>query len=84
MQMYYRKSNFILLTVKCSFFSLQLSSSQQFKKEVGLIAYSKGPCTPQYKHCANCSRMSGMMSNAIGGPAAGVGGLSDLSSLIHA
>ncbi|NXG15010.1 SGTB protein, partial [Grallaria varia] len=28
--------------------------------------------------------MSGMMSNAIGGPAAGVGGLSDLSSLIHA
>ncbi|EMP36522.1 Small glutamine-rich tetratricopeptide repeat-containing protein beta [Chelonia mydas] len=29
-------------------------------------------------------RMSGMMSNAIGGPAAGVGGLSDLSSLIHA
>ncbi|XP_032629541.1 small glutamine-rich tetratricopeptide repeat-containing protein beta [Chelonoidis abingdonii] len=28
--------------------------------------------------------MSGMMSNAIGGPAAGVGGLTDLSSLIHA
>ncbi|XP_015507960.1 small glutamine-rich tetratricopeptide repeat-containing protein beta isoform X3 [Parus major] len=28
--------------------------------------------------------MSGMMSNAIGGPAAGVGGLSDLSGLIHA
>ncbi|NWI20090.1 SGTB protein, partial [Crypturellus soui] len=33
---------------------------------------------------APCCRMSGMMSNAIGGPAAGVGGLSDLSSLIHA
>ncbi|KAG8131049.1 hypothetical protein E2320_017743, partial [Naja naja] len=29
-------------------------------------------------------RMSGMMTNAIGGPAAGVGGLTDLSSLIHA
>ncbi|XP_042310025.1 small glutamine-rich tetratricopeptide repeat-containing protein beta [Sceloporus undulatus] len=28
--------------------------------------------------------MSGMMTNAIGGPAAGVGGLTDLSSLIHA
>uniref|UniRef100_A0ABM5FTS8 Small glutamine-rich tetratricopeptide repeat-containing protein beta isoform X2 n=1 Tax=Pogona vitticeps TaxID=103695 RepID=A0ABM5FTS8_9SAUR len=28
--------------------------------------------------------MSGMMTNAIGGPGAGVGGLSDLSSLIHA
>ncbi|RMC04468.1 hypothetical protein DUI87_18913 [Hirundo rustica rustica] len=58
--------------------------SMQFKKELGLIADSKGPCTPQYQHYANCSRMSGMMSNAIGGPAAGVGGLSDLSSLIHA
>ena len=30
------------------------------------------------------SRMSGMMTNAIGGPAAGVGGLTDLSSLIQA
>uniref|UniRef100_A0A8C9UZ67 Small glutamine-rich tetratricopeptide repeat-containing protein beta n=1 Tax=Scleropages formosus TaxID=113540 RepID=A0A8C9UZ67_SCLFO len=30
------------------------------------------------------SRMSGMMSNAVGGPAAGVGGLSDISSLIEA
>lgn len=28
--------------------------------------------------------MSGMMSNAVGGPAAGVGGLSDISSLIEA
>ncbi|KAF5886331.1 small glutamine-rich tetratricopeptide repeat-containing protein beta, partial [Clarias magur] len=28
--------------------------------------------------------MSGMMSNAVGGPAAGVGGMSDLSSLIEA
>ncbi|KAK1174328.1 small glutamine-rich tetratricopeptide repeat-containing protein beta-like isoform X1 [Acipenser oxyrinchus oxyrinchus] len=28
--------------------------------------------------------MSGMMSNAVGGPAAGVGGLTDLSSLIEA
>lgn len=28
--------------------------------------------------------MSGMMTNAIGGPAAGVGGLTDLSSLIQA
>uniref|UniRef100_A0A8C0YCL1 Small glutamine-rich tetratricopeptide repeat-containing protein beta n=2 Tax=Cyprinus carpio TaxID=7962 RepID=A0A8C0YCL1_CYPCA len=30
------------------------------------------------------SCMSGMMSNAVGGPAAGVGGLSDISSLIEA
>ena len=30
------------------------------------------------------SRMSGMMTNAIGGSAAGVGGLTDLSSLIQA
>uniref|UniRef100_A0A8C1P1L1 Small glutamine-rich tetratricopeptide repeat (TPR)-containing, beta n=1 Tax=Cyprinus carpio TaxID=7962 RepID=A0A8C1P1L1_CYPCA len=30
------------------------------------------------------SLMSGMMSNAVGGPAAGVGGLSDISSLIEA
>uniref|UniRef100_A0A672LRM1 Small glutamine-rich tetratricopeptide repeat (TPR)-containing, beta n=1 Tax=Sinocyclocheilus grahami TaxID=75366 RepID=A0A672LRM1_SINGR len=30
------------------------------------------------------ARMSGMMSNAVGGPAAGVGGLSDISSLIEA
>uniref|UniRef100_A0A3B5BGA9 Small glutamine rich tetratricopeptide repeat containing beta n=1 Tax=Stegastes partitus TaxID=144197 RepID=A0A3B5BGA9_9TELE len=29
-------------------------------------------------------KMSGMMSNAVGGPAAGVGGLSDISSLIEA
>uniref|UniRef100_A0A3Q1I152 Small glutamine-rich tetratricopeptide repeat-containing protein beta n=1 Tax=Anabas testudineus TaxID=64144 RepID=A0A3Q1I152_ANATE len=31
-----------------------------------------------------CYLMSGMMSNAVGGPAAGVGGMSDLSSLIEA
>ncbi|KAK0679670.1 SGTB protein, partial [Pygoscelis papua] len=67
-----------------SFFLLQLISSQQFNKELQFIAYCKGPCIPQCQHCANCFRMSGMMSNAIGGPAAGVGGLSDLSSLIHA
>uniref|UniRef100_A0A4W4FGX1 Small glutamine-rich tetratricopeptide repeat-containing protein beta n=1 Tax=Electrophorus electricus TaxID=8005 RepID=A0A4W4FGX1_ELEEL len=30
-----------------------------------------------------CSCMSGMMSNAVGGPAAGVGGLADISSLIE-
>uniref|UniRef100_A0A3Q3DJ89 Small glutamine-rich tetratricopeptide repeat-containing protein beta n=1 Tax=Hippocampus comes TaxID=109280 RepID=A0A3Q3DJ89_HIPCM len=29
-------------------------------------------------------RMSGMMANAVGGPAAGVGGLTDISSLIEA
>ncbi|XP_019373333.1 PREDICTED: small glutamine-rich tetratricopeptide repeat-containing protein beta isoform X1 [Gavialis gangeticus] len=39
---------------------------------------------PQVQQFVNSSRMSGMMSNAIGGPAAGVGGLTDLSSLIHA
>lgn len=33
-------------------------------------------------HCV--VSMSGMMSNAVGGPAAGVGGLSDISSLIEA
>lgn len=35
-------------------------------------------------HCHCVVRMSGMMTNAVGGPAAGVGGLSDLSSLIEA
>lgn len=39
-------------------------------------------------HVAECVSlflsMSGMMSNAVGGPAAGVGGLSDISSLIEA
>uniref|UniRef100_H2SH54 Small glutamine rich tetratricopeptide repeat co-chaperone beta n=1 Tax=Takifugu rubripes TaxID=31033 RepID=H2SH54_TAKRU len=35
-------------------------------------------------HCVTAPSMSGMMSNAVGGPAAGVGGLSDISSLIEA
>lgn len=34
--------------------------------------------------CQCVVRMSGMMSNAVGGPGAGVGGLSDISSLIEA
>uniref|UniRef100_A0A671X6F9 Small glutamine-rich tetratricopeptide repeat-containing protein beta n=1 Tax=Sparus aurata TaxID=8175 RepID=A0A671X6F9_SPAAU len=34
--------------------------------------------------CRCVVSMSGMMSNAVGGPAAGVGGLSDISSLIEA
>ncbi|OXB80863.1 UNVERIFIED_CONTAM: hypothetical protein H355_016880 [Colinus virginianus] len=57
-----------------------------FKAEVAasLMQNPQVQQLPQCQRCANCSRMSGMMSNAIGGPAAGVGGLSDLSSLIHA
>uniref|UniRef100_A0A3Q3WC65 Small glutamine-rich tetratricopeptide repeat-containing protein beta n=1 Tax=Mola mola TaxID=94237 RepID=A0A3Q3WC65_MOLML len=35
------------------------------------------------KICRAHRNMSGMMSNAVGGPAAGVGGLSDISSLIE-
>uniref|UniRef100_A0A3P8RU22 Small glutamine-rich tetratricopeptide repeat-containing protein beta n=1 Tax=Amphiprion percula TaxID=161767 RepID=A0A3P8RU22_AMPPE len=35
-------------------------------------------------YCCCVVSMSGMMSNAVGGPAAGVGGLSDISSLIEA
>uniref|UniRef100_A0A3Q4GWF4 Small glutamine-rich tetratricopeptide repeat-containing protein beta n=2 Tax=Pseudocrenilabrinae TaxID=318546 RepID=A0A3Q4GWF4_NEOBR len=35
-------------------------------------------------NCVTVLSMSGMMSNAVGGPAAGVGGLSDISSLIEA
>uniref|UniRef100_A0A3Q2PZH9 Small glutamine-rich tetratricopeptide repeat-containing protein beta n=1 Tax=Fundulus heteroclitus TaxID=8078 RepID=A0A3Q2PZH9_FUNHE len=35
-------------------------------------------------HCLGVLSMSGMMSNAVRGPAAGVGGMSDISSLIEA
>uniref|UniRef100_H2LC95 Small glutamine-rich tetratricopeptide repeat-containing protein beta n=1 Tax=Oryzias latipes TaxID=8090 RepID=H2LC95_ORYLA len=35
-------------------------------------------------HCRCVLSMSGMMSNAVGGPGAGVGGMSDISSLIEA
>ena len=47
----------------------------------------KCSCKTQFDSLSPCHcvvSMSGMMSNAVGGPAAGVGGLSDISSLIEA
>lgn len=45
---------------------------------------SKDESHRELTNCVTVLSMSGMMSNAVGGPAAGVGGLSDISSLIEA
>uniref|UniRef100_A0A8C9X663 Small glutamine-rich tetratricopeptide repeat-containing protein beta n=1 Tax=Sander lucioperca TaxID=283035 RepID=A0A8C9X663_SANLU len=47
---------------------------------ISMVSMRPNICTVTYKAWL----MSGMMSNAVGGPAAGVGGLSDISSLIEA
>ncbi|XP_053097084.1 small glutamine-rich tetratricopeptide repeat-containing protein beta isoform X2 [Pangasianodon hypophthalmus] len=73
---YFKKA--LVLDPENDTYKSNLKTAEQKKRE------SSGSAASVMQNQQVQQLMSGMMSNAVGGPAAGVGGMSDISSLIEA